>query len=76
LSLRYPDSYGFLSHRHVLEGGFTAIVTTPIRSVFNDEVWCVSELKQWRGIATRYEKRILNYRAAVVVAALMTWPAS
>ena len=34
---------------------------------------CVNMLKQWRGIATRYEKRALNYRAAVVIAALMIW---
>jgi transposase len=37
---------------------------------------CVNRLKQWRGIATRYEKRAVNYRAAVVIAALMTWLAS
>ena len=29
--------------------------------------------KQWRGIATRYEKRATNYRAAVVIAALVIW---
>ena len=34
---------------------------------------CVNRLKQWRGIATRYEKRAVNYRAAVVIAALMIW---
>ena len=34
---------------------------------------CVNKLKQWRGIATRYEKRAVNYRAAVVIAALMLW---
>jgi transposase len=34
---------------------------------------CVNRLKQWRGIATRYEKRALNYRAVVVIAALMIW---
>jgi len=34
---------------------------------------CVNRLKQWRGIATRYEKRALNYQAAVVFAALMIW---
>jgi transposase len=35
---------------------------------------CVNRLKQWRGIATRYEKRAVNYRAAVVViASLMMW---
>ncbi len=37
---------------------------------------CVNRLKQWRGIATRYEKRAVNYRAAVVIVALMTWVAS
>jgi transposase len=34
---------------------------------------CVNRLKQWRGIATRYEKRAVNYRAAVVIAGLMIW---
>ena len=35
---------------------------------------CVNRLKQWRGVATRYEKRAVNYRAAaVVVAALAIW---
>jgi transposase len=37
---------------------------------------CENKLKQWRGIATRYEKRAVNYRAAVVIAALMIWLAS
>ena len=34
---------------------------------------CVNRLKQWRAVATRYEKRAANYRAAVVLAALMIW---
>ena len=34
---------------------------------------CVNALKQWRGIATRYEKRAVNYRAMVVIAALVVW---
>ncbi len=34
---------------------------------------CVNHLKQWRGIATRYEKRAVNYRAAVVIAAILRW---
>ena len=34
---------------------------------------CVNRLKQWRGIATRYEKRALNYRALVVIGAIMLW---
>ena len=33
----------------------------------------VNKLKQWRGLATRYEKRAANYRAMVVLAALMIW---
>lgn len=37
---------------------------------------CVNKLKQWRGIATRYEKRACNYRAAVTVAALVIWHVS
>ena len=34
---------------------------------------CVNKLKRWRGIATRFEKRALNYRAMVVIAATMIW---
>jgi len=34
---------------------------------------CVNRLKQWRGIATRFEKRAANYRAMLVVASLMIW---
>lgn len=34
---------------------------------------CINRLKQWRAVATRYEKRALNYRAMVVIAALMLW---
>jgi hypothetical protein len=29
--------------------------------------------KQWRGIATRYDKRAAKYRAAVVIAGLTIW---
>ena len=34
---------------------------------------CVGRLKQWRSVATRYEKRAVNYRAMVVIASLMLW---
>lgn len=34
---------------------------------------CVNRLKQWRAVATRYEKRAVDYRAMVVIAALMLW---
>ena len=34
---------------------------------------CVNRLKQWRAVATHFEKRALNYRALVVIAALFIW---
>jgi transposase len=34
---------------------------------------CVNQLKQWRGIATRYEKRAVTYRAMIIIAALVIW---
>jgi putative transposase len=30
-------------------------------------------LKQWRGLATRYDKHALTYRGGVVLAAILTW---
>jgi transposase len=33
----------------------------------------VNKLKQWRAIATRYDKRAVNYRAAILVASLVMW---
>ena len=30
-------------------------------------------LKQWRGLATRYDKHALIYRGAVVLAAVLAW---
>ena len=34
---------------------------------------CFNRLKQWRGIATPYDKHATNYRAGVVVAAVIMW---
>jgi transposase len=34
---------------------------------------CIDRLKQWRGLATRYEKRAANYRAMVVIASIVLW---
>jgi len=34
---------------------------------------CVNRLKHYRGTATRYEKRAVNYRAMVVIVSLMLW---
>lgn len=30
-------------------------------------------IKQWRGLATRYDKLAITYRAAIVLAACITW---
>src|SRR5690242_5989690 len=34
---------------------------------------CINRLKQWRGLATRYEKRAANYRTMVVIASIVLW---
>ena len=33
----------------------------------------INRLKQWRRIATRYEKRAANYRAMLTIAAILLW---
>ncbi|ONI50043.1 Transposase DDE domain protein [Streptomyces sp. IB2014 011-1] len=34
---------------------------------------CFNRLKQWRGIATRYDKTVESYQAAVALASLLMW---
>ena len=34
---------------------------------------CVNRLKQWRGIATRFEKRAATYWVVTAIAVLMIW---
>lgn len=34
---------------------------------------CINRLKQFRGLATRFDKRAANYHAFVIIAALVTW---
>lgn len=34
---------------------------------------CFNRFKQWRGIATRYDKKALNYRAGIVLASIILW---
>lgn len=34
---------------------------------------CILRLKQWRRVATRYEKRAINYQAFVTLASIMIW---
>ena len=39
----------------------------------NEVVRRINQLKQWRGLATRCEKRAVNYRAMLVLATIVTW---
>ena len=32
-----------------------------------------NRLKQWRGVATRYDKHARNYRAGIVMASALIW---
>ncbi len=34
---------------------------------------CFNRLKQWRGVATRYDKLARNYRAGIVLASIFLW---
>ncbi|WP_189719325.1 transposase, partial [Streptomyces spectabilis] len=34
---------------------------------------CFDRLKQWRGIATRYDKTAESYQAAITLASLLMW---
>jgi transposase len=34
---------------------------------------CFNRCKQFRAVATRYDKRAVNYRAMVVIASLLIW---
>jgi transposase len=34
---------------------------------------CIHWLRQWHGAATRYDHRVLNYHAMVVLAAIVIW---
>ena len=34
----------------------------------------INRLKRWRRIATRYEKRVANYRAMLTIARILLWP--
>lgn len=46
------------------------------KAVYRLRSWAergVNRLKQWRGIATRYEKRAHNYLALVQIASIMIW---
>ncbi len=59
--------------RHARRPGRRPSFDTALYAKRNVVERCVNRLKQWRGVATRYEKRAVNYRAMVVIAALMIW---
>jgi transposase len=46
------------------------------RELYRQRNWvqrCMNRLKQWRRVATRYEKRAQNYLALLTIAAAMIW---
>lgn len=46
------------------------------REVYRQRNWverCINRLKQWRRVATRYEKRAAHYLAMVLIAAIRLW---
>jgi transposase len=43
------------------------------RTALASGIACLNRLKQWRGLATRYEKRAANYRGMVVIASIAIW---
>ena len=46
------------------------------KELYRERNWverCVNRLKQWRRVATRYEKRAQNYLALLTIAATMIW---
>lgn len=52
-----------------------------LQGPFNKEIYrrrnlverLINRFKQYRRIATRYEKRVANYRAMWVIAAILIW---
>ncbi len=46
------------------------------RMVVNGVLWKLRTGAPWRDLPKRYEKRAANYRAAVVIAALVVWLSS
>ena len=37
---------------------------------------CFNKFKQWRGLATRYDKTATNYMGALILAGLLMWTAA
>jgi transposase len=60
-------------------GGAAAVAATGLRpggvKVRNTVERCINRLKQWRGIATRYEKTAVIYLAGLHIAGILLWSA-
>ena len=59
--------------RRAMRPGRPLAFDRPIYARRNVVERCINRLKQWRGLATRYEKRAANYRAMVVLASIVIW---
>ncbi|GAA4072264.1 hypothetical protein GCM10023065_28060 [Microbacterium laevaniformans] len=55
------------------DGGHTGVVTVADAQGRNviERRYC--HIKQWRGLATRYDKLAITYRAAVILNAVIAW---
>jgi transposase len=68
-----PDDQKANRRRKGSSGG-RPVAFDPVRYAHRNTIergFC--QLKQWRGLATRYDKHARNYAAAVTFAALLTW---
>ena len=59
--------------RRAARPGHPLVVEKAIYARRNVVERSINRLKQWRGLATRYEKRAANYRAMVVIASIVIW---
>ncbi|SOE60443.1 Transposase [Streptomyces sp. OV198] len=60
-------------HRRGSRGGRPPVFDRQLYKRRNVVERCFNRLKQWRGIATRYDKTAESYQAAVTLASLLMW---
>ncbi|MEV4258162.1 transposase, partial [Spirillospora sp. NPDC049652] len=54
-------------------GGRPPVFNTDLYKRRNVVERCIGRLKQWRGIATRFDKLARHYRAAIVLVTALLW---
>ncbi|MFI0968396.1 transposase [Streptomyces sp. NPDC021080] len=59
--------------RHGSRGGHPPVFDKQLYRHRNVVERCFNRLKQWRGIATRYDKTAESYQAAITLASLLMW---